>query len=383
MRPRRFLPSLSLLSAFEAVLRTGSTAAAARELCLTQGTVSRLVQTLESQLDRPLFERHRQRLVPTEAAIAYGRDISRALDLIQRGSMEFTANPSGGTLSLAILPAFGARWLAPRLGGFLNEHPGVTVNLATRLKRFNFAAESFDAAIHFGTDDWRDAGHIKLFDERLTACIAPALIGEHPMSSPLDILRWPLLQLETRPTAWRAWFTAQGSEVPVATGMLFDQFATMTQAAISGLGVALLPEYLASVEIQEKRLVPLFQTSITETGSYWLVWPQERANYPPLDAFRKWLSKHLQDRRHDLDEQLGDRKVRCRKPDEGDAGGKPRTAQQDQRGEPVEFFLPSGTEGTEDADCPDGGEGLIASRPCQPARIETQAMAPRYSNRRM
>ena len=89
MRPRRFLPSISLLSAFEAVLRTGSISAAAREVNLTQSTVSRLVQNLEEQLGRPLFERHRQRLIPTEAALAYGRDVTRALDLIQRGSMEF------------------------------------------------------------------------------------------------------------------------------------------------------------------------------------------------------------------------------------------------------------------------------------------------------
>lgn len=79
MRTRRFLPSISLLSAFEAVLRTGSTAAASRELNLTQSTVSRLVQNLEQQLGRPLFERAQKRLVPTITAHAYGYNITRAL----------------------------------------------------------------------------------------------------------------------------------------------------------------------------------------------------------------------------------------------------------------------------------------------------------------
>jgi DNA-binding transcriptional LysR family regulator len=293
MRPRRFLPSISLLSAFEAVLRTGSTAAAARELDLTQSTVSRLVQHLEQQLGRPLFERHKQKLIPTEAAQAYGRDVTRALDLIQRGSMEFTANPGGGSLSLAILPAFGTRWLAPRLGDFLVKHPGVTINLATRLKRFNFAAESFDAAIHFGTDDWRDADHMKLFEEQLTACISPTLLARHPVDSAHGLAGLPLLQLETRPDAWRTWFTAQGIEPPRIAGMLFDQFATMTQAAIVGLGVALLPDYLAEIEFNEGRLVPLLKRSVRGFGSYWLVWPQSRANYPPLSAFRTWLAAEV------------------------------------------------------------------------------------------
>lgn len=289
-RPRRYLPSVSLLSAFEAVLRTGSTAAAARDLDLSQGAVSRLIQNLEAQLGQPLFERNRRRLVATEAARAYGRDISRALDLIQRASMELSANPVGGVLSLAILPAFGTRWLAPRLGSFLGAHPGVTINLGTRLKRFNFDAEGFDAAIHFGTDDWRDAGHMKLFDERLTACIAPALLAKNPVREVEDMRALQLLQLETRPSAWKIWFEGQGVAGWVGRGMLFDQFGPMTQAAISGLGVALLPDYLADTEIEEGRLVALFRRGVAGTGAYWLTWPQTRASYPPLEAFRAWLA---------------------------------------------------------------------------------------------
>lgn len=274
-------------------MRTGSVSAAAREISLTQGTVSRLIQNLEDQVGRPLFERHKQRLIPTETAHSYGRDVTRALDLIQRASMEVSTNPGGGALSLAILPAFGTRWLAPRLSKFLTRNPGVTINLATRVKRFNFAADAFDAAIHFGVDDWRDAGHMKLFDERMTACISPRLLAAHPISNVRDMDELPLLQLETRSNAWEIWFAEQGGEAPRVSGMLLDQFATMTQAAISGLGVALLPDYLADVEIEEQRLVPLMKRSVAGSGAYWLVWPRSRANYPPLEAFRTWLVSEL------------------------------------------------------------------------------------------
>ncbi|GJE44726.1 LysR family transcriptional regulator [Methylobacterium soli] len=295
MRPRRFLPTVSLLTALEAVLRTGSTAAAARELDLSQGTVSRLIQNLEAQLGHALFDRHRQRLVPTEAARVYGRDVTRALDLIQRGSLEFAANPLGAALSLATLPAFGSQWLVPRLGRFTLAHPGIAIHLATRLKRFNFAAEGFDAAIHFGADDWREAGHLKLFDERLTACAAPDLIGAHPVTRAADLHGLPLLRLETRPTAWDLWFAAQGGRAPAGGGMLFDQFAPMSQAAITGLGVALLPDYLAVPEQRAGRLVPLLRPSVEGTGAYWLVWPAARAEYPPLRAFRSWLAEASRD----------------------------------------------------------------------------------------
>lgn len=295
-RSRRVLPSLSLLTAFESVLRTGSTAAAARDLDLTQGAVSRLVQNLETQLGVALFRRERRRLIPTEAARAYMRDITRALDLIARASMELRANPGGGVLSLAILPAFGTRWLAPRLPAFMSAHPGITINLATRMKRFNFAAEGFDAAIHFGRADWRDAGHLLLFDERLVACAAPALLARQPVRAAADLLDMPLLQIETRPTAWQAWFTAQGIDSPLPRGMLFDQFAPMTQAAIHGLGVALLPEFLAEPEIAEGRLQPL-DGPVTGVGSYFLVWPEARAAHPPVAAFRDWLAAATADLR--------------------------------------------------------------------------------------
>lgn len=290
-RQRRYLPSISLLSAFEAVLRTGSTSAAARELQLSQSTVSRLIQNLEEQLDKPLFHRERRRLVATAAAVAYGRDVTRALDLLERASMQLVANPEGGTLSIAILPAFGTRWLAPRLGGFLADHPGISVSLATRIRPFNIVTEGFDAAIHFGRDDWPGAGHLKIFDERLTACAAPALLARHPIASVEDLRGQQLFQLETRPNAWPTFFSGQDAAAVPVRGMLFDQFAPMIQAAIAGLGIALLPDYLAEAEIAEGRLVPILQASVPGTGSYWLAWSLDRAAYPPLDAFRSWLSR--------------------------------------------------------------------------------------------
>ena len=284
---------MSLLSAFDAVLRTGSTTAAARDLQLSQGTVSRLVKSLEGQLGQPLFERRNRRLVPTQAAIAYGHDIARALDLIQRSSMEVVANPEGGTLSLAILPAFGTRWLAPRLGRFQSAHPGVTINLATRIRPFSFAAEGLDAAIHFGTDNWPEAGHLKIFDERITACAAPGFLDRHKVRSAADLAGLELFHLETRPTAWAAWYRGQGADPSGARGMLFDQFAPMIQAAIAGLGVALLPTYLADAEISAGRLAPILERAVPGTGSYWLTWPDARAGYAPLAAFRQWLAQEV------------------------------------------------------------------------------------------
>jgi len=299
MRPRRLLPSLSLLLAFEAVIEAGSVTAAARALNLTQSTVSRLIRSLEEQLGQTLFLRQRKRLIPTEAALAYRADVTRALNLIQRASMSVVADPGGGTLALAILPTFGTRWLAPRLGGFFDAHPGIAVTLATRVQRFSFAGEPFDAAIFFGAPDWPGAGHLKLFDESYTACAAPEFLRRHPVEAPADMAGLPLLQLETRPEAWADWFAGQGAAAPDTVGMVMDQFSMMIQAAISGLGVALLPDYLARPEIAEGRLRPVLRRAVPGQGSYWLAWPEERSQARPITAFRGWLAGQAEAARSD------------------------------------------------------------------------------------
>ncbi|MDO5647886.1 LysR family transcriptional regulator [Paracoccus sp. (in: a-proteobacteria)] len=291
MRPRRFIPNMSLLLAFDAVMRTGSVTAAAQDLALTQSTVSRLIQTLETQLGAPLFTRHRKRLTPTQAARRYAADVAAALDLIQRGSMAMIANPDGGVLNLAVLPTFGTRWLAPRLPGFLSAHPGVSVNLTTRFQRFSFQAEPFDAVIFFGQADWPDADHLKLFDETLTACAAPDVLAANPVADPSDLAGQILLQLPTRPQAWADWFAGQGADPVPVTGMMMDQFSMMTQAAISGLGIALLPDYLADTEIAEGRLRPILRRSVPSSGAYWLAWPRAGADGAALSALRGWLGR--------------------------------------------------------------------------------------------
>ncbi|GGW47317.1 LysR family transcriptional regulator [Gemmobacter lanyuensis] len=287
--PRRLLPSVSLLMAFESVIRTGSTLAAAHDLSLTQGAVSRLIQNLEAQLGVQLFRREGRRLVPTENALSYARDVAKAMDLISRASMRVRSAPGGGTLALSILPTFGTRWLAPRLPRFLAEHPGITINLGTRLRPFDFAEEGFDAAIHFGDPTWPDAGFAKLFDERMVACAAPGFLASHPISGPQDLIGLPLLQLETRPDAWAGWFAHHGVRTAVPLGMLFDQFAPMIQSAIYGMGIALLPEFLAKAELADGRLVDAWGGAVPSQGSYYLVWPKSAETFPPLVAFRDWL----------------------------------------------------------------------------------------------
>ncbi|GLS86900.1 LysR family transcriptional regulator [Cypionkella aquatica] len=289
MISRRYLPSLPSLLALEAVERLGSASAAAEELNLTQGAISKQLQVLEGQLGLPMLIRDKQRLRLTPAAQDYCREIRRALQSLSQASLTLRANPNGGALNLAILPAFGMHWLAPRLARFAAQHPEVTINLSTRLQPFEFTNSHFDAAIHYGRQDWPGVDYLPLMEEELLAVCSPGLL-KSPLAAAHDILSYPLLQLESRTGDWGRWLAHHDHPNQRPPAMLFDQFATMTQAAIHGLGLALLPLFLIERELQENRLIPAFGQPLKSLGSYYLVWPKDAPPRAPLTSFRNWLT---------------------------------------------------------------------------------------------
>ncbi len=284
--PRRFLPSTAALQAFEAAVRHGSATQAAAELSLTQGAISRQIKALEDQLGVQLMDRVGRGLVPTRAGAAYAAEVRGILAQLGKATVALRTNPQGGTLSLAILPAFGMHWLAPRLPEFGRAHPEVTVNLSTRLAPFDFATEPFDAAIHFGREDWPGAEHLALAPETVLAVCAPNLMQTGDV-----ITDHPLLHLETRPRGWARWLAAQGMTSPGDPGMQFDQFSTMAQAATHGLGIALLPTFVAEPYLQAGTLVLAAPDRQDSIGAYYLVWPKSRPETGALRQFRTWIAK--------------------------------------------------------------------------------------------
>ena len=281
---RQFIPSTAALQAFEAAARLGSATHAASELNVTQGAISRQIRALEEQLGVSLMIRQGRGLRLTHAGAAYAEEVRASLARLSKATVALRTNPSGGTLSLAILPAFGMHWLAPRLPAFGRKHPEITVTLSTRLAPFDFDTERFDAAIHFGREDWVGAHHMALAPETVLAVCAPA-----QANTPLHAQT--LLHLETRPRGWARWLAATGNPLPETPGMQFDQFSTMAQAAVHGLGVALLPTFVAEPYLQAGTLVLAAPDRQDSIGTYYLVWPKTRPETAALQKFRRWIEK--------------------------------------------------------------------------------------------
>jgi len=286
---RRLLPSTSMLMALDAAARAGSFTAAARELNLTQGAISRQISALEDQLDVILFERAGKTVLLTEAGRIYAREIGVALQTIRNASLNAMTNPLSGILNLAILPTFGTRWLMPRFPSFLKEHPNITVNFVTKLTTFDFHEENLQAAIHYGQPDWPDAISTFLMGEEVLPVCSPGFLEENPLSHPGDLARLPLLQLTTRPDAWDNWFRSNKIDPPQEQGMAFEQFSIIAQAAVAGLGVALLPKFLIQSELDRKELVVILNMPTKSEDGYYLVTPADKSEHAPVTALREWL----------------------------------------------------------------------------------------------
>jgi DNA-binding transcriptional LysR family regulator len=288
---RRKIPSTTALVCFDAAARHGSYTEAADELALSQSAVCRQVGSLESFLGVKLFRRTKRGVVMTEAGTAYHRQIGRRLDEVERDTLNLMARAGrGGTLELAVVPTFGTRWLVPRLADFAKRHPEITVNLSSRTRPFAFDETPFDASIYTGDGNWPGAVCTYLMPETLVPVCSPSLLAGRKKLTPRELARLPLLQPATRPYAWRQWFESTGF-VPgnELVGPRYELFFMSLEAALRGLGVALVPEYDLGDDVASGRLViPVDRASLSDRA-YYLACPEGKSEDSVFATFRAWL----------------------------------------------------------------------------------------------
>lgn len=288
---RRKIPPTQALICFESSARHESFTKAAEELSLTQSAVCRQIANLEEFLDIQLFRRTRRGVKLTDAGQTYSRRIASRLDAVERDTLSVMGNQGTATLELALVPTFGTQWLLPRLGDFLRQHPQITVNLTNRTRPFLFADTEFDAAIYFGDGEWSGTQTHFLMKESPIPVCSPALIAPQQQLTPEQIAELPLLQQTTRPYAWRQWFASVDLRVEHdLNGTRLELFSMLAQAAMHGLGVALIPPFLIRNELADGRLISPCERSFDSANSYFLVIPERKAESAALLAFRDWLT---------------------------------------------------------------------------------------------
>jgi LysR family transcriptional regulator, glycine cleavage system transcriptional activator len=287
---RRLLPPMSALHSFAAAAARQSFSKAAIDIGLTQSAVSRQVALLEDWLQKPLFRREGRAVLLTKEGRAYAEAVEAGLDRIRSATAAMIDKRPEFELSIATLPSFGMRWLAPRLPGLTKLHPHLLINFAARAHEFDLASEGFDAAIHFGQPSWPGMRHDLLFPEIVVPVLSPKLMEQKQGIKPNMLTTMPKLSLRNRPDAWDQWFRLQGIDgsttAPIAT---FEHFLMLAQAAVAGTGVALMPTFLIEPELRDKTLVQLVDAPLPAGGAYYLVYPEERLKSQSFRHFREWI----------------------------------------------------------------------------------------------
>lgn len=285
----RRLPPLNSLKAFEAAGRLGGVVAAAQELCVSHGAVSKQLLNLERWLGVPLFDRAARRLVITEQGRVLLADIGGSLDAMAAALARVA--PVGGAKKLVVSapPTLTLHWLVPRLTNFVRQYPDVRIQLNNRRDREMGLPAGVDVAIRRGRTQNAQLAEVCFMDEAITPLGAPRLTGS--VASPQAELRdqtW--LMADMRPDDWSQWLTYAGlPELRGTSTLSFDHTYLAIEAAMDGMGVAMGPRYLMQDEIESGRLRLLFPDRLMPSAAYYFVCDKSREDDAPIAALRAWL----------------------------------------------------------------------------------------------
>ncbi|MGK3223496.1 LysR family transcriptional regulator [Enterobacter soli] len=274
---RRSFP-LNAVDAFLKTARHLNLTHAAKELCLTQGAVSRKIAALEAWFGFPLFERHARGLRLSPQGSALLPELQSAFEHLLTVAEQARAQQTVVRLKA---PTCAMRWLIPRLLQVEREQPELQIALTTTTDHnVNFKTESYDAAIVFGTH--MSAGDL-LFEEALTPVLSPLRAGAE-----LESLTF--LHPTRDKTDWSLWLAKQAlSPKAMLKNQHFDTMDLAITAAIQGLGIAIADETLVEEDIRAGRLTRPFETSIKTGASYRLVLRESHSQDNGLAAFRSCL----------------------------------------------------------------------------------------------
>jgi LysR family glycine cleavage system transcriptional activator len=292
-RPR--LPPLKALLAFEAACRLGSFAAGAEELGVTPSAVSHQIQQLEAFLGVRVFTRRAGRAVLTGAGRAYAHEIATAFAVIMNATTIVAPQSQAGHLVIASSPSFAAKWLQPRLSGFLENNPDVRVRVSTLSSHEALNKDRCDVAIVFGRPSAGQGQVEPLLAERLRPLCSPGLVVRLDLRTPDDLSRATLIHSANELT-WSEYFRSIGRpSLRHPHDLWLDRSTMAIEAAVAGLGVILEGELLAQQELRDGRLVDPFGSSefAVDSPSYFLVRPAGFRNGSQVVRFETWLRASL------------------------------------------------------------------------------------------
>lgn len=287
---------------FESAARHLSFTSAAKELALTQSSISRQVAALERQVGKALFLRRTRALLLTAAGERLVAAVVNALAGIDRTVDEIRGDSGPAYVTVTTYASFASLWLVPRLPEFQRAHPGIDIRIDAGDRMVDLHKEGVDLAIRWlrpGAPVPNDA--ITLLDEVTNAAISPRLLAATALKkpnlrTPRDLNRFALLSMDhavpSSPySSWAKWCEFAGiAPLEGAARLSFTYVDQCVQAAVRGQGVALVRTPFLDDLVASEDLVQPFPDLRMRTGyRYFLVVNRDRAELRHVAAFRDWV----------------------------------------------------------------------------------------------
>jgi LysR family glycine cleavage system transcriptional activator len=287
------LPPLNWLRAFEASARALSFTAAAEELSMTQSAVSQQIKSLESAMGRALFLRRARGLELTDEGRGYLPTVQAAFAMLEEGTTVLQSRNHPEVLELQVNLSFALFWLTPRLGQFMDEHPGVQLNLATSVWHEERPHHPASMQIVFGLGKQEGINGRRLTRDSIFPVCTPKVAKQ--IKSLDDLLKQRLFDLPGTAQSWGAWLKAhpEGGTMAAPTVHRASTWALSVEWALRGLGVALAHETIANDLLGTGQLVRPFDFSIPLKEAYYLIAPEGARTRHASKVFKEWLLREM------------------------------------------------------------------------------------------
>lgn len=247
------------ISNFVAIAEAGSISGAARRLHLSKSVVSERLAELEQHLGAPLFHRTTRKLSLTEDGSAFLERANRIVWEVQDAVAEVAERRGSlrGPMRLSAPVTFGRMHLGPALYPFLARHPDITLTLELDDRRIDAAAEGYDAVIRHGTlEDSRLVALPLAPSRRLLVASADYLARFGTPQSLADLRQHRAIYYTNRNVAdWRFTDVRQDGFARPPAALRVNNGDMMRDAALAGLGLALLPSFIVGAELRSGQLL--------------------------------------------------------------------------------------------------------------------------------
>lgn len=293
------IPSFRALYAFTLVVKTESTNQAAKQLGISSSAVSHLLSSLEKTLDCQLLDRRKKRFNLTSEGHRLSSGLMSSFANIET-VLESFQPAKRWELRITIFPSLASQWLIPKLSLFCDQEPNIDILLSTTSRSVDLTKESYDFAFRWGKGDWPDMDSTKLWDESLACVLSPSLLGKLQDDSIKSLLKLPRLHVSAFRNHWAEWLSAAYKEYPashkgkggvknnISDGTVIETRSFVIQAAVAGLGAAVIDPQLVKKELEAGLLIEPYPCRVPLSSGIWLVRNPSKSITRHGELFCKW-----------------------------------------------------------------------------------------------